>query len=378
MSRDADYRKTVFVLGAGFSVEAGGPPQSRLLELLLNLDCLHDEKTRVVSFLKDTMGLSGENLAKASLEDIYTPIDRCLADRVSFRGKTQTELESLRADIDILLSMTIKRAFEGSDKDGAYVEKLAKYLVDQASVRGTLAHGELNADKAKKHDPVSVISLNWDILLDNSLDSALMMHDVNSDIGEFTDYAPFGVVDYCCYVSSLNRGDRRIRSGLWSLGAKGYNVKLLKIHGSLNWLQCTNCQRLFTSFGSKLLNEIGQSCRHCSAHEMGGFLKATLVMPTFLKDFSNFQLKLVWQNTAVELMEASKLVFIGYSLPESDFEFRQLLSRMIHRSAEIDVVLWGGAEAYQQEKERYDQFFAGHPIEHFSEGAAAYVSDNVP
>ena len=111
---------------------------------------------------------------------------------------------------------------------------------------------------------------------------------------------------------------------------------------------------------------------------MGGILKTTLVMPTFLKDFSNFQLKLVWQNTAVELMEASKLVFIGYSLPESDFEFRQLLSRMIHRSAQIDVVLWGGAEAYTKEKERFDQFFAGHAIQHFSEGAAAYVSDHVP
>lgn len=51
------------------------------------------------------------------------------------------------------------------------------------------------------------------------------------------------------------------------------------------------------------------------------------------KDLSNFQIKLVWQNAGVELMEAARLVFIGYSLPHADFEFRQLMSRMVRHDA---------------------------------------------
>ena len=101
-------------------------------------------------------------------------------------------------------------------------------------------------------------------------------------------------------------------------------------------------------------------------------------MPTFLKDLSNFQIKLVWQNAGVELMEARKLVFIGYSLPHADFEFRQLLSRMVHKNAAIEVVLYKGKGAaaqrcYEAEEERYRQFFGERELVFNSKGVEDYV-----
>lgn len=235
-----------------------------------------------------------------------------------------------------------------------------------------MADNRDNADAAKAWDPLSVISLNWDILLDNAIDRSLLEND---HALEFNDYDPFGVVDYCCYVSSYDRGNRRIRSGLWSLGARGYNVKLLKLHGSLNWLQCPNCQRLFTAFDEKLVvsEKIGTRCRHCKKHDISAKLRGTLVMPTFLKDFSNFQLKLVWQNAGVELMEARRLVVIGYSLPHSDFEFRQLITRMIHPDTTVHAVLLGKSNRYPEEKARYEQFFAGHSLTFEEGGVTAFV-----
>lgn len=197
---------------------------------------------------------------------------------------------------------------------------------------------------------------------------------------EHSDYGPFGVVDYCCYVSSADRDEGRIRTGLRSLGSRGYNVKLLKLHGSMNWLQCTNCQRLYISFDEKsiLSRRIDEECRHCKKHGTNAKLRGTLVMPTFLKDLSNFQLKLVWQNAGVELMEATKLVFIGYSLPHADFAFRQLLSRMVGREVPIDVVLLGGSPNYASEMARYEQFFAGHQITPHPEGVDGYVREHLP
>src|SRR5207248_1446300 len=103
-------------------------------------------------------------------------------------------------------------------------------------------------------------------------------------------------------VGQLPR-DTRVRSGLWSLGCRGYNVKLLKLHGSMNWLQCPNCQRLFVQFGGKqeILEHLGNTvCRHCKRFGHENYLAGSLVMPTFLKDLSNFQIKLVWQNAGVE------------------------------------------------------------------------------
>jgi len=103
-----------------------------------------------------------------------------------------------------------------------------------------------------------------------------------------------------------------------------------------------------------------------------------MVMPTFLKDLSNFQIKLIWQNAAVELMEATKVVFIGYSLPYADFEFRQLLTRMVRREAEIDVILFhdGTPEKklrYEEECRRYRQFFGTRKVTTTHEGVESFV-----
>lgn len=62
-------------------------------------------------------------------------------------------------------------------------------------------------------------------------------------------------------------------------------------------------------------------------------------MPTFLKDLNNVQIKLIWQNAGVELSEATKIIFMGYSFPSADFEMRQLLSRTVRHNANITVVL---------------------------------------
>lgn len=375
-------QKTVYVLGAGFSAPAGGPSQEKLMKLILDFpeereQKAADAKSKLSAYLKDALNVPFQKREGMALEDLYTPIDRCLADGLALRGKSTTDLIEVRNALDYLIAAAIKKEFEDSAKDKAYVYDFARNVVKHAAHRAHLAKETDDASAAKAYDPISVISLNWDILLDNALHSSLEQQDRNLPL---SDYGPFGVVDYCCYVSSVDRNDRRIRTGLWSLGSRGYNVKLLKLHGSMNWLQCTNCQRLYTSFNVKsiLSNRIDEPCRHCKKHDTIAKLRGTLVMPTFLKDLSNFQLKLVWQNAGVELMEATKLVFIGYSLPHADFEFRQLLSRMIKRRVPIEVVLWGQSDNYLEELKRYQQFFAGHPIDPHPEGVGDYVRDHLP
>ena len=95
---------------------------------------------------------------------------------------------------------------------------------------------------------VSIGTFCWTMKSTGNSRKRIRVTMANPDVG---DYDPIGVVDYCCYITSFKQNDRRIRAALWTLGCKGYNVKLLKIHGSLNWLQCMNCQRLFTGFKGK-------------------------------------------------------------------------------------------------------------------------------
>lgn len=374
--------KTVYVLGAGFSIPAGGPPQDGILKEILGLKennaTTSDCKRTLNKFLKGTWNAQANYRSQLSLEDLYTTIDRCLADSISLRGMTQIQLLQLRSSLEYLVSRAIDQHIKKfRNPANSYVDTFANFLVKSASHRSRLAKAETNATLARQYDPFAIISLNWDILLDHAIHQELE----RQDDGLSGDYDPIGVLDYCCHISSFQEDDPRVRPGLWALGSKGYIVKLLKLHGSMNWLQCPNCQRLFVGFERKLIEPgrvHGFHCRHCRRHGHQCVLRGSLVMPTFLKDLNNFQIKLVWQNAGIELMEARKVVFIGYSLPHADFEFRQVLSRMVHKEAAIEVVLYEGhsdeqRSRFQQETARYRQFFGGRHISFDGGGVVQFI-----
>lgn len=364
--------KTVYVLGAGFSKPAEAPIQAEIIKEILNLETstfLEDNST-IQGYLKDFKKFLSEDLYIAdkdfheiALEDVFTPIDRCIIDGISFRSLDTKKLVDLREKIYSLIVFAIKAKLSGASNKKSYIDEFAEYLTDEMKPRMSNL----------KHDPVSVISTNWDILLDNSIKSALEKDDNN------------GVVDYCCYISSLHN-DETIKPGLWALGKGKYNVKLLKLHGSMNWLNCPKCQRLYVAFYNKIADYGIYKNQHC-AHCVDNFnenkhvaiaLRSNLIMPTFLKDLTNFQIKLIWQNAGIELSEASKVVFIGYSLPQADYELRQLLSRMIPHEAIIEVVM---REEINTQIEisnietlkRYKTFFGKRIVQGRPDGVIKYV-----
>lgn len=358
--------KTVYILGAGFSMEAGSPSQEKLVESIFNINKTDpnvfgsDEVKTFKKFLSRTMNVPSRFHNQVPLEDIFTPLDRCMLDNTSFRNLNQDQIKKATQLVYYLIGKTLQYLLAGPDK--RYIDMFATYLVAQGSKR---MHNEY-----KNIDSVSVISTNWDILLDSSIQSKI------------DNLFPMkGVIDYCCYVSSYWKDDERIKPGLEMLGSGGFNVKLLKLHGSLNWLQCPRCLRVYVDSYNKIaidqyLHPV--RCRHCDknfetlqSHE----LSSNVIMPTFLKNLSNPQYKLIWQNAGVELAEASKIIFIGYSLPTADFEMRQLLSRMIRNNAEILVVDYGKPRdaKIKETKKRYNVFFGRRKIKYFLHGAKEYI-----
>jgi len=360
-----DKKKVVYVLGAGFSIEAGAPSQENLVQSIFNT---FDAAPSIIgvkkmkefrTFLSTTMQIPDTLQSSIPLEDIFTPLDRCILDNLSFRNLGVSELKNKRNLIFEIIGKTLQYILETSDK--GYIDIFATHLISLAEVRKN--HNYSN------EDPVSVISTNWDILLDNSLHNKLSNQTA--------------VVDYCCHISSYDKDDHKVKPGLEILGMGGFNVKLIKLHGSLNWLQCPKCCRLFVKFNEKIAmnpyaGEIKPKCRHCNDNfglSDSHILISNLVMPTFLKDLSNPQYKILWQNAGIELSEAKKIVFIGYSLPQADFEMRQLLSRMIDVNTEIEVVDYKGKKdngKFDSLISNYTQFF-GRKVNSFQDGTAKYI-----
>ena len=364
--------KTVYILGAGFSKDLGAPLQNEILKEIFNTRDENNFSNAFIRYrkeLKDFMvndlcfdetrllSIKDEDIFPP-LEDIFTPIDRCIIDNSSFRNRSKSELIELRRHLNTLLIMMFKQKLENVNNN--YANRFANYLIRQ----------KINYNI--EEDPISIISLNWDIFIDNALNYAINQH---------------GVVDYCLYASPMDPDDV-IKNGLQARGEGRYNFKLLKLHGSMNWLQCQRCHRIFIKFGEKIAIDESQSCRFCnenfteeSNNKDGAILASQLIMPTFLKDLSNVQLKLIWQNAGIELSEASKIVFMGYSLPAADFELRQLLSRFVRHNADIEVVLIDKDKPVSNEVDsptkRYRNFFGRRSMKFDYGGVENYINQKL-
>jgi hypothetical protein len=329
----------VYVLGAGFSKPCGAPEQKDILAGVLNIQ--HANSSRLKNFLTTYFGHS-DNIP---LEDIFTALDRSIAKNEILRRFGIKELLAVRDDLNDGIIRLFKEKLEG--KRINYIDQFAEKLLH-------LRFEDRNQDR------VAVISTNWDILLDNALETQMRDYDMLLDGSERTAY-----LDYCTYTQSLDPG-YNIPST--QIKARGYtNIKLLKLHGSMNWLLCPNCESLYNKFGEKVAlwpqtDDI--FCRICKRnHSHRIQLRPVLISPTFIKDLNSVHFKTIWWNAGFELSEATHVVFIGYSLPLSDFDLRYLLARHIESKAKIRVVLYSNNDRMEGEvantAKRYVDFF-GH------------------
>jgi len=121
---------------------------------------------------------------------------------------------------------------------------------------------------------------------------------------------------------------------------------LLKLHGSINWLVCRNCYKLYAQSDeilalSVLMEKSNQNdCNFCEHYNRKNELSSSLITPTYIKNFERLHYKNIWREAFNEISEADKIVFIGYSFPEADYELRYLFKRAAEIKTEIKVVLY--------------------------------------
>lgn len=113
-------------------------------------------------------------------------------------------------------------------------------------------------------------------------------------------------------------------------------IPYLKLHGSLNWGFCEECNRIVPVSINQLYQRIRGGPEGISRLESGTIIDSltdpkghslkgpVLVPPTFNKGEYQNMIRDVWQKASSVLAEAENLYVIGYSLPETDTFFRYL------------------------------------------------------
>lgn len=347
--------KITFILGAGFSKCADLPVQKEFSTLLTSaefnnpIDIVITEAIK--EFLHHVFGWQ-EGKEIPSLEDIFTFID--LSAGSGHHLGIKYKPNRLRA----LRRMLIYRTFQIIDHRFKHSEDIHRLL-----------------EHFKGYD-CSFVVMNWDIVLEKHLQ----------------------------IIDSSRRINYLTQSYDWNNHEKGNEVdgiKICKMHGSSNWAYCENCKTLFYLLDEKLslhkkiglvksdfrlFNEkftdkhfddsIGihpsdKNCRICS-----NSVASHIATFSYRKSFRTAAYSAIWSEAENLLANSSKWVFIGYSLPEADFELKHLIKsaelRLKHKKVnrKIDVVI------YKDEltKAKYHNFFGDGNVTVYNNGLSEYVS----
>lgn len=330
-----DKQKTVYVLGAGFSAGAKFPLQSQLLADLKSgmfsdslpaedHSRLKDNQDKINDFCQAVFPISEED---QPLEDVFTLLDQVILSRGHFSKFSTADLVTVRdAFIYCILHFLYYHSDRYTKAEDTLYDRFAANILQQRMSLGQSA------------DPVSIISLNWDSLLEDAFFRVLRHA---NGIGKAD-------IDYCVYTTPLPESPHCPSTKQKAAGL--FNIKLLKLHGSITWLRCPNSNHIYTGLGalhdacdvylkrrnSPFIADLFPDSREGAYPPV---LEPYIITPTYAKVFDLPHIQTTWHNAYVELREASRIVFIGYSLPESDYHFRTLLRRAIRTGTGIEVVL---------------------------------------
>ena len=330
-------RDTALFVGAGFSTEAGLPTTHQITQRFFSprkKDLMSSElRNKIDSTLKEywekVFGYEDGKPAP-SLEDHFTMLD--LSANVGHSLGTEFTPARLRR----IRRLSIHRILE--ILDDAYEENplIRRFMRDFARSKGN-----------------SIISTNWDIVSELHLSAAHCGHDY--------------------VVPNIGRSEGKP------------TLPVLKLHGSANWAYCDCCRRIIAEpllQGKQLLHAwafleardfdgsgrvmqrireeieerrffMGMTCSHCDTP-----LSARIATFSFDKALGYFQFQGVWEEALRKLIAAKHWIFIGYSLPDADFELRHMLktaqlSGENRNNRKISIVVGSDVAAAT----RYGQFF---------------------
>jgi hypothetical protein len=285
---------TVYILGAGTSkaVNPDAPLTNDLLPQALKLleaeDNAHANNIRC--FIKEYHFYGREPLERAdnlpAIEDIFSQLDYAIADNRPLSAEYTTEkLRSIRESFVYAICEVLRQSLnESSDL--------------------------LNRFLSRVNDGDSIISLNYELMIDNALSRNLEIS-----------------VDYGIPM-------RREPSTEHSQTTKNVpdSLPLYKLHGSLNWLYCPRCQEItltHSEMGVQYIFSNGAdasrgTCPQCHSH-----FEALIITPTMAKSYVNPLLNEIWRKAEDKITTADEIVFAGYSLPSADVYLKCMLKRAV-------------------------------------------------
>ncbi len=358
-------KNTVLFLGAGASRPFGYPTTGELLPLILR-------SLRRNTFLEK--GSPGAGAAKRKLLKKF--LEQLLPGKVT----RQDNLPLVTALLSILdYSLTTRQSVMA----GRPVSQIrqARLLLEHGILEVIDEDDDFSAPQQREFDrfckliteirpragdALAIITTNYDMVVDLAACRCAEVGkdgegDWNADqIGERIDFG-------FDWLHPNSRTEREYRRPVKPV------LKVLKLHGSTNWLRCPLCDRVFINPWYSIWRQAyrnradsGNTC-YCPHTR----LESQIVSPSFVRDLRDPNLAGVWQQALDSLRRAERWLIAGYSFPDEDLAVRALFTRA-YSSRKVPpsiYVIQQDDRAYR----RYDAFFARNQLWYATGGLSDFL-----
>jgi NAD-dependent SIR2 family protein deacetylase len=322
--RYAPVRDVLFVMGAGSSHPDGVPLQHDILPMIMS-DKVKEISTSVIGrqvreFIFDNFSIDSSSGSFPKLEAVFGFLDYFIQQNESL-SSTYT-YETIRE---------IKENFI----------KIIHYIVNLRTDKRSITYHLFWDAVARYNRNISIITLNYDTLLEQAFDFLFQKH---------------GYIDYSIHLMNYDKLSELKEFNFWinprepiliQPGEDPVPIKIIKLHGSLNWKYCNCCNHtLLTPWDRKIDLNRGKLIGHTFPDEkqydyycpIDRTEFQTLIMPpSYIKSLNNPVVTQLFAEASREIRTSRKIVFIGYSLSDADVHIKALFKK--HLNPDVDLVV---------------------------------------
>lgn len=311
-------QKTLFIIGAGFSKQYKNASHNiSSFESPVNNDFF-----QMVKKLLNNINIKP---SKIKLDELFKYLcdSRSLTFRDDYSYLEKTSLEDMEG---VLTELWIRTNIFKPYNERSYYSPLLTVMKELiAFTFGKALYGP-TSDKFKTFarliKPEDVILIfNYDLLFENALRSIRRFKDSGYLINSY---------------KVKNRSS-------WEDLKKPSHINIFKLHGSINWARCKECNSLYVldkkEFRKKTFDcnyIMSMKCPRCN--EIGS-LSRLIIPPIQTKKYNEQPFRYLWRRAANEIKDIKRIASLGYSLPPTDYSTRTLLSHIsLNNESKIKLI----------------------------------------